>query len=341
MRKSPSESSTARSANSNQRSSAASGARRSKSDSYALKFLIESKFAGNFIGAGGSMHKEFQEVTGIIAHISRSDQVFPGTTERIIYLNGDGDGVTLAVSLLWKLLAGAESGKTWKPRSAERESDSARVSGNISIPMDAAGGVIGKGGSFLRTIEDESGAKVVVNPKDSDSEKTRERTVSISGTVKSCTSAVLKIIDKMSLDEENAKYTFPGTSYGAAPREDKDDRGGKSEKSERDQSRGRAAASGGRASSSRDDSEDKKYASTIVKTSSTIQMAVENDKIGNIIGKQGSTLRELMSSTETTIIISPKGEYMKGTTKRLVTITGPAKSARSAHIKINKLVNDE
>lgn len=83
---------------------------------------------------------------------------------------------------------------------------------------------------------------------------------------------------------------------------------------------------------------EEKYAATTLNTLTTVQMAVENSFIGNIMGKQGSTLRELMSSTDTTITVSKQGDYVSGT-KRLITITGSARDARSAQLKINKLVD--
>ena len=55
---------------------------------------------------------------------------------------------------------------------------------------------------------------------------------------------------------------------------------------------------------------------------SLIQMSIPDSLIGAILGRGGSTLNELQSSTNTRIRISQRGVYVPGTTNRVVTIQG-------------------
>ena len=307
-------------------SSTRSAKPRPRGGDISFKFLLETKLAGNFIGSGGKSIRDFQEVTGVAAHISQNSDCYPGTTERVISLSGDGDSISLAVTQLWELHAVGDG--DWNPRQlsiSAGSKDRVQVNGRITIPADAAGGIIGKGGNTMRGIMENSKTAIVVSPKE-EAAQTRERIITLSGSVIACIRATLMILDKLIEDTENSSYTFPGTKYGTLPRDD-------TESSPRDNARKSSTAS-------KADNDSKQYASTTLSTTTNIQMAIENTLIGSILGKQGSTLKELMAETETTISVSSKGEYLDGTTKRLVTISGSAKNAKLAQMKINKILKD-
>jgi len=68
-----------------------------------------------------------------------------------------------------------------------------------------------------------------------------------------------------------------------------------------------------------------------------IQMSIPDSLIGAILGRGGSTLNELQSSTNASIRISQRGMYVPGTTNRLVTISGPTgESVATAQYLINQ-----
>ena len=45
------------------------------------------------------------EITGARIHVSSSDEVYPGTNDRIVLISGSEGSVSLAQSLIWHLLA--------------------------------------------------------------------------------------------------------------------------------------------------------------------------------------------------------------------------------------------
>ena len=70
---------------------------------------------------------------------------------------------------------------------------------------------------------------------------------------------------------------------------------------------------------------------------SLIQMSIPDTLIGAVLGRGGTTLNELQSSTNTRIRISQRGVYVPGTTNRVVTISGPTgESVATAQHQINQ-----
>lgn len=70
---------------------------------------------------------------------------------------------------------------------------------------------------------------------------------------------------------------------------------------------------------------------------SLIQMSIPDSLIGAVLGRGGSTLNELQSSTNTRIRISQRGVYVPGTTNRVVTISGSTgESVATAQYLINQ-----
>eukprot|EP00596_Hydrurales_sp_CCMP1899_P011019 CAMPEP_0119036896 /NCGR_PEP_ID=MMETSP1177-20130426/4918_1 /TAXON_ID=2985 /ORGANISM="Ochromonas sp, Strain CCMP1899" /LENGTH=127 /DNA_ID=CAMNT_0006997399 /DNA_START=102 /DNA_END=485 /DNA_ORIENTATION=- len=65
-------------------------------------------------------------------------------------------------------------------------------------------------------------------------------------------------------------------------------------------------------------------------------MAVPELLIGNILGKNGSAIREIAFLSGAKISVSSRGEYVAGTTNRLVSITGVSNSAQTAHNLISQ-----
>lgn len=62
--------------------------------------------AGSVIGKGGSTITDFQSQSGARIQLSRNQEFFPGTTDRIIMISGQIDDVLRAVELiLSKLLS--------------------------------------------------------------------------------------------------------------------------------------------------------------------------------------------------------------------------------------------
>jgi hypothetical protein len=68
------------------------------------------------------------------------------------------------------------------------------------------------------------------------------------------------------------------------------------------------------------------------------KMEVDDTYIGRLVGKAGSILSDIMSSTKASIKISQKGEFVQGTNYRIVTVTGYPPNVAMAMQRIQEIV---
>ena len=53
-----------------------------------------------------------------------------------------------------------------------------------------------------------------------------------------------------------------------------------------------------------------------ISTVHTIQMAVNDAYMGFVLGKNGSSITEIQNLSRARVVVSPRGEYVPGTTNR-------------------------
>jgi len=200
------------------------------------------------------------------------------------------------------------------------------VEGKITIPAAAGGAVLGKAGATIKTIAEESGARVQMTSRE-EALFTQERVLTISGSALSCAKCVASIIAKLAEDPETNHFVNRGTTYtsqlnhifgGAAG----GDRGGRG---------GRGAGRGGGRGAGRGNQGQVDPAGADVCSSTEIKLTIADNLIGNILGKKGATMREIMSLSQAKVVVSPRADVANGVTDRLVTITGSPFNAQTAH----------
>mmetsp|Transcript_22663 Transcript_22663/g.21894 ORF Transcript_22663/g.21894 Transcript_22663/m.21894 type:complete len:355 (+) Transcript_22663:181-1245(+) len=302
------------------------------SNRVAVKFLLSNGLTGSLIGSGGSAIKELMELSGAKVHVSGAEEVYPGTNERVILVSGSESSVCRAQSLIWQLLSqnskaveAGERSETWSPRKAledfeDEERDDSPVSAKVAIPAAAGGLVLGRGGATIRSMAEESGAKISMTAKE-ESIFTHERILSISGGKSGCAKCLGMVVCKLAEESELAQFVNRGTKFNNGGYGDRGQGRG-----------GRGQGRGGRGNGRNDNMYDN--GSNIldsVSGSTTISLAVPEALVGNILGKNGTVIREINSISGAKVTVSPRGEYIEGTTNRLVTITGPPENAQTAH----------
>jgi predicted DNA-binding transcriptional regulator AlpA len=168
------------------------------------------------------------EISGASVHISDSQSHYPGTSDRVIYIAGMYNEVNLAQSLIWEMIgqqtfaetAGKRSIK-WSPSEVNPltsgktgEYDDVLVYGQITIPAAAGGHIVGRSGSHLKFLSDESGVHIDIDDKmEADSLQTYERVIFLEGTAAACMKCTSLILKKISTLEEGSTYSYPGTGY--------------------------------------------------------------------------------------------------------------------------------
>jgi len=281
-----------------------------------LKFLVSNALAGTIIGSGGVAVKELMEVSGARVAISGNRDFFPGSSERVLVLSGSLESLLVAISLIWELIylqaksvqkGGSARAVTWSPSKSKDNlvgTDDIELTSKITIPAGAGGLILGKSGATLRVITETSGATVNMTDKES-AIFTQERVITITGMVSQARLCTQLIIQKMLEDEEAAVYSNKGTRYYAS-------------------------SSGVAGIRSTRRPVDASGAPAPAGSETTINMTVPDSLIGNIIGRNGSTMREMITLTGANIVISKREESTDG--NRVITITGEAAAAQNAHV---------
>ncbi|XP_041022169.1 protein BTR1 isoform X2 [Juglans microcarpa x Juglans regia] len=268
-----------------------------------MKFLVSNAAAGSVIGKGGSTITDFQSQSGARIQLSRNHEFFPGTTDRIIMISGTINDVLKAVELiLAKLLSElhAEGSDDVEPKTKVR----------LVVPNSSCGGIIGKGGSTIKSFIEESHAGIKISPQDNSYYGLNDRLVTLVGTLDEQMLAIDLILSKLSEDPHyyqsmNAPFSYPAPqnamSYGT------NGAGGKFQNNKEDRS-------------------------------NSMTIGVADGHIGFVVGRGGRNIMEIGQVTGARIKISDRGDFVTGTTNRKVTITGSHRAIRAAESMIMQKV---
>ena len=154
----------------------------------------------------------------------------------------------------------------------------------------------GRGGSTIRSLSEDSGAKISMTSKD-EAIFTQERILSIAGGKSACVKCLSMVISKLAEDSEVNQFTNKGTNYMTSINAFDYTRGGGGRRGTssrgrgRGDSRGRGRGGGGGGGGAGEDAGGyDASAFDDISASTTISMAVPELLIGNILGKNVSHL---------------------------------------------------
>jgi predicted PilT family ATPase len=293
---------------------------------FAVKFLLSNSLTGLLIGTEGKTIKEVIRISDAKVIVSGITEHFPGTNLRVVIIVGTLEQVSLASTFIWEMLAIISKSEnlknvTWSPSEVSKnfgQNEEALVTSKIAIPAAAAGAVLGKKGEGMKSIVEESEAKIIMTTKE-EALFTQERVITLSGTCASCIRGSDYIFQCLAEQEDIYSFANRGTTYSANPY------------AERNAARlnGKNGKVDGRAKKQEDESVPQI-------ADSTITFNIEDKLIGNVLGKQGANIREIISISGATVEISKRGEFAEGTTSRIITIKGTAKSTQAAHSLITQ-----
>ena len=166
-----------------------------------LKILVPATASGAIIGKGGETIAEIQKQTATRIKMSKATDFYPGTTERVGLIQGPAESILTVMDFIAEKVT-EKPDPSAKPAidfdnklPAEREKQV-----KVIIPNSTAGMIIGKGGSFIKTVKDESGAFIQISQKSKDA-TLPERVVTIIGKLQrtQCT-----MLQKLSICEVEA-----------------------------------------------------------------------------------------------------------------------------------------
>ena len=177
-----------------------------------LKILVPAVASGAIIGKGGETIAEIQKQTGTRIKMSKANDFYPGTTERVGLIQGPPEAVLSVMDFITEKVV-EKPDPTAKPAidfdnkvCAEREKQI-----KIIVPNSTAGMIIGKGGSFIKQLKDESGAFIQISQKSKET-TLPERVVTIIGDPTTNRKALEMVICKILEDPQSSSCL--NISYG-------------------------------------------------------------------------------------------------------------------------------
>ncbi|CAK8572964.1 unnamed protein product [Lathyrus sativus] len=290
-----------------------------------VRFLVSNSAAGSVIGKGGSTITDFQSQSGARIQLSRNNEFFPGTTDRIIMVSGAITEVLRAVELiLSKLLSElhGEDDNDVEPKTKVR----------LVVPNGSCGGIIGKGGATIRSFIEDSQAGIKISPQDNSYYGQNDRIVTVTGTLDEQMRAVDLVVSKLAEDSHysqsmNAPFSYSGvyvSGYQGVPYT---------------YVLPSVAPPAYNGVSYRPNGTGPKFQNSKEDRSNSMTIGVADEHIGLVVGRGGRNISDISQVSGAKIKISDRGDYISGTTDRKVTITGSQRSIRTAESMILQKVS--
>ncbi|VDI61293.1 far upstream element-binding protein [Mytilus galloprovincialis] len=268
-----------------------------------------------------------------IGRISKDDD---GSGQKEIQLEGSPDAVAKAKEMINELTqddgggfgrrdnsnrgfgSGGDSNRGFGRSNDSGQSDSS----TIRVDSSKIGRVIGKGGSKIRELQDETGAKINIS-KDDDGSGQKE--IQLEGSPDAVAKAKEMIIE-LTQDDGGGFGRREDSNRGFGGREESNRGFGSRDNSNSGFGSGGDSNRGGFGSGNNSGQSD----------SSTIR--VDSSKIGRVIGKGGSKIRELQDETGATINISKDDD---GSGQKEIQLEGSPDAVAKAKEMINELTQDD
>lgn len=170
---------------------------------YHFKILVPSVAAGAIIGKGGETIAQLQKEAGARVKMSKANDFYPGTTERVCLITGTVEGILGIHDFIMEKIKekpdpNAKMAIDFDHKQpAEREKQV-----KILVPNSTAGMIIGKGGSYIKQIKEESGAYVQISQKSKD-HALAERCITVIGEMDNNKTACHMILAKIVEDPQS------------------------------------------------------------------------------------------------------------------------------------------
>ncbi|ORZ08662.1 hypothetical protein BCR42DRAFT_141621 [Absidia repens] len=308
-----------------------------------IRSLVGTKDAGVIIGRAGKNVNEIREYSS--ARVTISDNI-PNAYERILTVHGPVEAVAKAYSMVGeKILAEIPIDEQGK-----RETTLAI---RLLVPDSRMGNLIGRSGSIIKSIQEESGARM--NASEESLPMSTERAMTISGTPASIHIAVGRIADILAehSDRNNANHIpfIPIANNPSMPssmgRSGYSGRGGNGNGAGSGGNAGPGPSNGGGAGAygmmpgmpgmpmaspffyqgGNYATGAQDYGNMPMNNNQSQQIFIPNEMVGCIIGKGGSKINEIRQISGSHIKIM---DPIDDTNERLVTVTGTHESNQMA-----------
>jgi len=169
---------------------------------YYLKILVPGVASGAIIGKGGETIAQLQKETGARVKMSKANDYYPGTTERVCLITGHVDAIITVLTFVMEKIK-EKPDPNAKPEYDGKNAVDREKQLKILVPNSTAGMIIGKAGAYIKQIKEESGAYVQISQKAKD-QSLAERCITInSNEMENTKNACLMILAKIVEDPQS------------------------------------------------------------------------------------------------------------------------------------------
>ncbi|KAK7790780.1 hypothetical protein R5R35_000423 [Gryllus longicercus] len=170
---------------------------------YHFKMLVPSVAAGAIIGKGGDTIAQLQKDAGARVKMSKANDFYPGTSERVCLITGNVDAIMAVLTFIMEKIRekpdlNAKQAIDFDNKTAAERDKQVK----ILVPNSTAGMIIGKAGNYIKQIKEESGSYVQISQKAKD-QTLQERCITVIGDMESNKTACLMILAKVVEDPQS------------------------------------------------------------------------------------------------------------------------------------------
>ncbi|XP_045028237.1 RNA-binding protein Nova-2 isoform X2 [Daphnia magna] len=168
-----------------------------------LKVLVPSVAAGAIIGKGGETIAQVQKEVNARIKMSKANDFYPGTTERVCLIKGTTESVMSMLTFICEKIRDKPDPNAKPAMDFDSKTPAERDKQvKILVPNSTAGMIIGKGGSFIKQIKEESGAYIQISQKAKD-QALQERCITVIGDSDCNRKACCMILSKIAEDPQS------------------------------------------------------------------------------------------------------------------------------------------
>lgn len=157
-----------------------------------LQIMVPDRTVGLIIGRGGETIRDLQERSGCHVNIVGENKSVNGY--RPVNLIGSASSQRHAKDLIFEIVESDQKGISIKELRARQSDPHSKVNDSITVPGEAVGMIIGKGGETIREMQDRTGCKINVSPPTG---RDIEREIGLIGNRNSIEAAKRAILEKV------------------------------------------------------------------------------------------------------------------------------------------------
>jgi RNA-binding protein Nova len=173
-----------------------------------IKILIPAAAVGALIGKGGEAMKNLKNESGCRVNMSKNQEFYHGTNERICVVKGKVNSCNLVLQAIIDKIKEKADSTSSKSTDFDLNGFERAKQMKLVVPNTSAGMVIGKSGASIKEIRESTGATIQVYPKagSDEAKNSPERVITVGAETNAILiDACLKVLEKVAADPLHAQ----------------------------------------------------------------------------------------------------------------------------------------